>query len=93
MGGSGAGIKYNIPCKLLEYFQATPAVETAPIMPPTALIFAASLAVLSWKEERKIAHQLEVVKGKKNRGMVSDKQKTETVGSSKGRKAKICNFI
>lgn len=50
MEGEDHRQKPNIPCRLLEYFQATPAVETAPIRPPTAPNFAASLAVFSWKK-------------------------------------------
>lgn len=38
-----------IPCKLFEYFHATPAVDTAPITLPVRPKFTASLAVFNWK--------------------------------------------
>lgn len=37
----------ELPCTLLEYFQATPAVDTAPITLPVRPKFTASLAVFS----------------------------------------------
>lgn len=39
----------RLPCKLLEYFKAIPAVDTAPIALPVRAKFVASLAVLSCK--------------------------------------------
>ena len=41
----------NLPCGLLEYFQETAAVDTAPITAPATANFAASLVVLSWRGE------------------------------------------
>lgn len=43
----------ELPCKLLEYFQVTPAVETAPITLPARPYFDVSFAAFSCKRREK----------------------------------------